>query len=104
MYPNPKQFDAFRFLKMRDMPGHTHKSQLASPSASHVGFGYGLQSCPGRFFAVALVKILLAHIVMGYDLKPPGSAGIETVQDGFRLNTAPTATLLVRRRQGVAVP
>ncbi|KAJ5714402.1 cytochrome P450 monooxygenase [Penicillium malachiteum] len=104
IYLNPTQFDAFRFLNLRNTPGYAHSSQFVSPSASHLGFGYGSQSCPGRFFAVALVKILLVHIVMEYDIKPSGSEGIKLVKDGFRVNTDPEATLLVRRRQDVAVP
>lgn len=104
IYPNPTQFDAFRFLNLRDTPGYAHSSQFASPSASHLGFGYGFQSCPGRFFAVALVKILLVHIVMEYDLKPSDTEGIKLIRDGFRVHTDPAATLLVCRRQDVAVP
>lgn len=31
-------------------------------------FGYGNHACPGRFIAVRLLKILLARLLLDYDL------------------------------------
>ncbi|KAJ5449569.1 cytochrome P450 monooxygenase [Penicillium daleae] len=102
-YANPNQFHAHRFLQLRDTPGYTHKSLLATPSVSHIGFGCGLQSCPGRFFAAGLMKILLTHIVMKYDIRASVDE-VKLVTDGFRVKVDPEATLSVRRRLGVTVP
>jgi cytochrome P450 len=46
-------------------------STLTIPS-----FGHGRQACPGRFFAVRLLKTVIAEIIMRYDLR--FSAGIQT--------------------------
>ncbi|KAJ5366924.1 cytochrome P450 monooxygenase [Penicillium brevicompactum] len=102
-YSDPNRFYAHRFLHLRDTPGYIHKSQLASPSASHLGFGYGLQSCPGRFFAVALMKIILAHIVIKYDIRASGD-GVKLVNYGFRVKTDPKAEIFAHKRQDVTVP
>lgn len=37
----------------------------------NMGFGYGRHACPGRFFAAAEIKLLLARILLDYDVKMP---------------------------------
>jgi cytochrome P450 len=39
-----------------------------------MGFGYGRHACPGRFFAANEIKLILARIVLQYDLRMPGGA------------------------------
>jgi cytochrome P450 len=43
IYPNPDDFDGFRFAKLREMEGHTAASKYQSVSASseHLVFGIG---------------------------------------------------------------
>ena len=36
-----------------------------------MGFGYGRHACPGRFFAAAEIKLLLARILLDYEVKMP---------------------------------
>ena len=43
--------------------------QAAQPSLNNFAFGYGPHSCPGRFFAVHEMKLVIAHIVINYDFK-----------------------------------
>lgn len=37
-----------------------------------LGFGHGRHACPGRFFASQEMKLMLAHIVMTYDVRVKG--------------------------------
>ncbi|KAH9066645.1 cytochrome P450 [Lactarius vividus] len=70
IYPDPEEFDGFRFARLRERDGVTVAGQLAtSTSAEYLTFGYGRHACPGRFFAVNEVKALLAHVVVTYDIK-----------------------------------
>jgi cytochrome P450 len=70
IYPNPDEFDGFRFAKLRERDGDAvARHQALSTSVDHLTFGYGRHACPGRFFAVNEVKALLAHIVVTYDIK-----------------------------------
>ncbi|KAH9066646.1 cytochrome P450 [Lactarius vividus] len=70
IYPNPEEFDGFRFARLRERDGVSVAGQLAtSTSAEYLAFGYGRHACPGRFFAVNEVKALLAHVVVTYDIK-----------------------------------
>ncbi|KAI9441481.1 cytochrome P450 [Lactarius indigo] len=70
IYPNPEEFDGFRYSKLRERDGDAAIGhQATSTSAEYLNFGYGRHACPGRFFAVNEVKALLAHILVTYDFK-----------------------------------
>jgi cytochrome P450 len=100
IYPNPQTFDPYRFLKLRETPGHETSAQLVSPSPEHMGFGLGKHACPGRFFAANEIKISLCHILLKYDLRfterwvdPKPLAG------GLGLSAEPRAEIEIRRRK-----
>ncbi|KAH9993110.1 cytochrome P450 [Russula vinacea] len=78
IYPNPDEFDGFRFSKLRESEGDTTVSrhQTVSTSTEHLAFGIGRHTCPGRFFAVNEVKALFAHVVATYDVKFEEGKGV----------------------------
>ncbi|KAH7065482.1 cytochrome P450 [Macrophomina phaseolina] len=63
----PESFDPYRYLRLRDHPGEENRWQFATASSEHFGFGVGLHSCPGRFFASNELKIALIHALVRYD-------------------------------------
>jgi cytochrome P450 len=67
VYEDPLRFDGFRFSKMRE--GSAKKVGMVSSSQDHLAFGLGRHICPGRYFAACELKLMLAHIVMTYDVK-----------------------------------
>ncbi|KAL5339002.1 cytochrome P450 [Aspergillus crustosus] len=69
VHTNASQFDGYRFLNLRQLPGQENWTQLVSTSNHHLGFGHGMHACPGRFFAATTAKVLISHIVLKYDLK-----------------------------------
>lgn len=100
IYPDPETFEPYRFLKLREIPGHETSAQLVSPSPEHMGFGYGNHACPGRFFAVNEVKIALCHILLKYDFQlAPGSSRPTVMQTGVLWDADPVARIAIRRRQ-----
>ncbi|QSZ37231.1 hypothetical protein DSL72_009325 [Monilinia vaccinii-corymbosi] len=60
-YEDPEEFRGFR----------TRDESIAgsNPSERFMGFGYGRHSCPGRFMAIAIEKIMLIEFLMNYDWK-----------------------------------
>ncbi|EDR01384.1 uncharacterized protein LACBIDRAFT_310984 [Laccaria bicolor S238N-H82] len=64
-YENPKEFDGFRFAKMR-LQQDSKKYDIVSTSPEFFTFGYERHACPGRYFAACELKIMLAH---NYDVK-----------------------------------
>ncbi|KAF1921226.1 cytochrome P450 monooxygenase [Ampelomyces quisqualis] len=97
-YKNPHSFDGYRFFNMRQQPGLENKSQLVSATVDHMGFGFGLHACPGRFFASEEIKITLAHMLMNYDLRTIAGCDLSPRQHGFSLLANPTAKLEIRKR------
>ena len=98
-YPNPEVFDPYRFLKLREVPGHETSAQLVAPSPQHFGFGYGNHACPGRFFAANEIKIALCHMLLKYDISLPEGYTPTPKTNGISFYVDPRARLLVKRRQ-----
>jgi cytochrome P450 len=99
IYPEPEKFDGYRFLKRSQIQGHEKDSQFSAPSMDHMGFGYGKLACPGRFFAVDVIKVLLCHMLLKYEWKLPEGYKPVVLEAGIRLVVDPAAKLLIRRRQ-----
>ncbi len=122
---NASEFDGFRFEKLRSKPGNDNKYQVCSPqsyyflpsaenpptkvlltayrqlvttnNADQLHWGVGLHACPGRFFATYEIKLLLARILLTYDMELP--AGTERPQDflkDIRVMPNPVAGVLFR--------
>ncbi|KAJ6452369.1 cytochrome P450 [Mycena vulgaris] len=102
---NPDVFDGFRFSKMRDGRGQSgaegiFNHHMISTSVNHLAFGHGHHSCPGRFFAAAELKAMLAHLVMNYDIRAE-IEGVRPPDDVFGIMVLPNrkAKVWFRRRQ-----
>ncbi|KAG6901453.1 hypothetical protein C0995_011749 [Termitomyces sp. Mi166 len=61
IYPNAATFDAFRYVD--------EDSQMVTPSPNFLAFGIGRHMCPGRFFTVVILKAMMSHVLMNYDVK-----------------------------------
>ena len=54
---------------------------------------------PGRFFAAAEVKTMLAHVLLNYDIKMANDAGRPTnISIGSEMMPDPSAEVLFRKR------
>ncbi|KAL1689866.1 cytochrome P450 [Schizophyllum commune] len=72
---------------------------ITQTSPTHLAFGHGHTACPGRFFAALEMQLLLAHLVMNYDIKFAGDGG-RPANRWFSIHCVPDpgAKLLFRRR------
>jgi cytochrome P450 len=62
-------FDGHRYLRMREDHKESASSLVLGMSTiDSLGFGLGNQACPGRFLAVNNLKLMMAKLMMGWDL------------------------------------
>ncbi|KAI0245478.1 cytochrome P450 [Lactifluus subvellereus] len=101
IYPNPEEFDGFRFSKLREMEGDamltSHRAVSISPE--QLAFGLGRHACPGRFFAVNEVKALLAHVIVTYDVKFEEGKGVPREVRIGSMRYPRSTNVLFRKRQ-----
>lgn len=97
-----KEFKPFRFAEKRadDSVEYVERARQAwaTTSATYMAFGGGRAACPGRFFGAAKVKLMLAHILMDYDIekldeRPPN------VYLGLNILPPVKAKVRIRRRE-----
>jgi cytochrome P450 len=98
-YENPSEFDGYRFIKRRKIPGFEHRSHLISTSPEHMAFSHGKHACPGRFFAANEVKIAMVHVLLKYDIRLEDPSGAAWKEWGTSMFTNPKARMAVRRRK-----
>ncbi|KAF4450286.1 putative cytochrome P450 monooxygenase (lovA) [Fusarium austroafricanum] len=97
-YEDATKFDGYRFLRMREASEQDKHPHLVSTSYDHLGFGHGLHSCPGRFFAANEIKIALCHMLLKYDWKLAEGTVPRPLAFGMVLLPDQQAKLYVRRR------
>ena len=97
---HPEKFDALRFYRMRQTRSEAHKHQFATTSPSSLHFGHGQNSCPGRFMASNVIKMVLGTLLIEYDFKLKEGPGRPRGISAFEYNFPnPTAHLLIRKRK-----
>ncbi|KAF7513037.1 hypothetical protein GJ744_011303 [Endocarpon pusillum] len=103
---NPNEFDGFRFERLRAENGKEQMFQSVQTANDHLVYGHGTQACPGRFFAAHEVKVLVARILLHYDIKlkdpRPGRVAITDQVNGIMVQVDPTQEFLIRRRSETA--
>ncbi|KAL2265929.1 hypothetical protein VTJ83DRAFT_5281 [Remersonia thermophila] len=73
IYPGAKEFRPFRFAEQRADKSVDYVKRAAKAFATtgpeYLAFGHGRDACPGRFFASNELKLVLAHLVVNYDIE-----------------------------------
>ena len=98
IYADADTFDGFRFSKESCEEGGSRCPPVVNTTADYLVWGYGRHACPGRFYASAVMKMVLAHIVIGYDVR--FEDGVRPKDVFLGLNRIPDrkATVLFRKR------
>lgn len=98
--PDARTFDARRFLKLEEQTGR--RFTIPSTSLSILNFGHGKRSCPGRVFAGAQMKVLIAHMLASYDMRvdeeAKGKLFGESIWFGATSFINPRVRILLRNR------
>jgi cytochrome P450 len=101
VYPRPFEFVPGRFLRASSSQAEEKlaggvQTAAAETAQNFATWGIGKHACPGHFFAVDIIKIILMHVLLVYELKAlpkrPENVWIE-----YNVIPPPVATLSVRR-------
>lgn len=101
IYPDAEEFKPFRFAEQRSDESIDYVKRAAKAFATtgteYLAFGHGRNACPGRFFAANELKLMLAHLVLNYDIEITGSRPRNM---WFGLNRVPPmqATVRIKKR------
>ncbi|KAM5540999.1 hypothetical protein V8D89_005310 [Ganoderma adspersum] len=99
---NADAFDPFRYARMHSAAtaeDDALKLQATTTSLEYLPFGHGPYACPGRYFAAYVIKAILAHIILEYDLKLGGD-GVRPADVYFGTSVMPAmdGRVLFRKR------
>lgn len=80
VYEDSYSYDPFRFWRMREAvsatkDGREALSAFVATSLTHMPFGHGKHACPGRFLIDVELKMVVAYLVVHYDLAFPEEYG-----------------------------
>ena len=70
-YKDPEKFDGRRFLNADGLP-LSPEQQFHGIEAGNGMWGSGRLTCPGRHYASALSKIIIANLLLKYNISFPG--------------------------------
>jgi cytochrome P450 len=103
-FPSPETFDALRFYKLRQRSEQdANRWQFTSIEDTNTNFGAGKHACPGRFFAGTEIKMMLAYLLLGFDMRLKDGEGRPK---GFTMMMSkapnPEAEIMFRRRERAA--
>ncbi|KAL2816594.1 cytochrome P450 [Aspergillus cavernicola] len=102
LYPNPDEYNPYRFYNPDATPSERRESSMTNTSESYVVFGHGRRQCPGRWIFAHIFKVLLAEMLLKYEIKP--FATRPKIHRWGRFQLPPlTAKLTVRRRKDPVV-
>ncbi|KAJ5766300.1 uncharacterized protein N7511_003916 [Penicillium nucicola] len=72
-YDRPHEFDGFRFHRLGQATGRPDSFKIAGLSPKSRQFGDGRHTCPGKQLAADMLRLILAHILLNFDI-----AGLDT--------------------------
>ncbi|GFF95061.1 hypothetical protein IFM53868_07828 [Aspergillus udagawae] len=84
--------------KTRDTGMPTQKVTKVATKSTYLPFGTGRHACPGRHFGVHLLKMIIAYIVLNYDIEHLDKRP-ENITCGDQVLPSPSGTVRVRRRE-----
>ncbi|KNB10833.1 hypothetical protein FOXG_10952 [Fusarium oxysporum f. sp. lycopersici 4287] len=97
LYGNPELFDGLRFHKWRKAPGKGKKYMYSSSGTDDLSWGFGRHACPGRYLSAINIKLIMAELLMNYDIKlPDGVSRPKNIE--FECSPEPDFEILLKDR------
>ncbi|KAI1384973.1 cytochrome P450 [Hypoxylon trugodes] len=75
-YDDPQRFDGFRFYRPdedADTTSANAQRDFTGIEPGNLSWGSGRFTCPGRWYAATMIKLIVANLLLDYDISfPPG--------------------------------
>ncbi|CAK97056.1 uncharacterized protein An11g09260 [Aspergillus niger] len=98
----PTSFDAFRYSRLREEPENAQRHLFVMTDHNNLAFGYRKFACPGRFYAANEMKMMLAHMLICYDMRfPDGRGRPRNFTIDSDMYPDPATRLLIRKRRSI---
>jgi len=69
-FEDPEKFDPFRYSRIREKEGNERTGlSFVSTGKDFLPFGHGRHACPGRFLLEFELKMILAYVLINYDIE-----------------------------------
>ncbi|KAJ3493328.1 hypothetical protein NLG97_g4803 [Lecanicillium saksenae] len=97
----PEKFDPMRSYRKRHLNNGANATKFIAGQTdiNSLSFGYGNQSCPGRYFAVSEIKMILMRLLVEFEFRlPEGKARPKTMYVDENVYIDPKAKLIIKRR------
>ncbi|EAW11043.1 cytochrome P450 [Aspergillus clavatus NRRL 1] len=99
-YTDGSKFDGFRFARYRQKQGDSHRWLASTIDPKFLQFGYGNHACPGRFYAIRKIKLVLGKLLMDYEFQWATPRSVNSRPEDLaieaQLMVAPDTEVLIR--------
>ncbi|EWG50710.1 hypothetical protein FVEG_09850 [Fusarium verticillioides 7600] len=99
LYENPEEFNGLRFHEWRKEPGKEKKYMYSSSGTDDLSWGFGRHACPGRYLSAINIKLIMAELLINYDIKlPDGVSRPENIEFEVLCSPEPDFEILFKDR------
>ncbi|KAF4333880.1 ent-kaurene oxidase [Fusarium beomiforme] len=100
LYESPEEFDGLRFHKWRKAPGKKKKYMYSSSGIDDLSWGFGRHACPGRYLSAINIKLIMAELLLNYDIKlPDGVSRPANIEFEVLCSPDPDFEILLKNRE-----
>ncbi|KAF9269898.1 cytochrome P450 [Marasmius fiardii PR-910] len=98
--PTAAEFDPFRFSRPKEQGLSATNEDMVTTSSHYLTFSHGVHSCPGRFFAANELKLIMANLLLNYEIQPMPTRPPNEQLGDVKI-PARKQTMMIRRRARV---
>ncbi len=102
-YSDPLTFDGNRFYRVAAAKDGAQQpeSDYTAIEPGNLSWGHGRFSCPGRWYASAMMKLVLATLILDYDFEYPKGQSVRPPDFVMDLHVLPDMKqkIVLKRRQ-----
>lgn len=104
-YENPDEFDGFRFecLRQTSAEKSVRYHFVSTNTTDSMSFRVGKHACPGRFFAATQIKLLVATLLLEYDMQFPADLKTRPQSIVFGHNQKPDTDVKILLKRKLAI-